>query len=110
MLKVLPFRSEILLQHRKTKAPVSGVIENREEISQCTRGTTQRYLGLQLCSQISYPNASETEYGPFFPLTGPATLNVELVKIDPAITSYRFLHKIDVTEVSDSFRILFNRN
>lgn len=103
-------RSELLLQHRNTKAQIAGLIENREEMSQCTRGPTQRYLGLQLCTQISYPNTSEAEYGPFFPLTGPARLSVKLVKMDPAITTYRFLHKIDVTDVSDSFSIFFNHN
>jgi hypothetical protein len=64
-------------------------------MSDCTGGLTQRYLGLQICSKVGYPNASEQESLAYFPLTGPSHLSMELTKLDPAITSYRFLHKVE---------------
>lgn len=65
----------------------------------CTRGLSHRYLGLQLCSQVAYPNASENAFVPHFPLTGPSIFSLELVKTDQSIRSYRFLHKIENKEV-----------
>jgi hypothetical protein len=75
-------------------------------MSDCTGGLTQRYLGLQICSKVGYPNASEQDNLAYFPLTGPSYLSVELTKLDPAITSYRFLHKLENTEVKFAVLLL----
>ena len=94
--------------HRRLKTSLAGIRENRFEASSCSRGLTQRLLGLQLCADVSYPNASEAEIGPHFPLTGPAHLSVELVKFDPSITSYRFLHRLENTESLKAWTLTFN--
>ena len=75
-------------------------------MSDCTAGSTQRYLGLQICSKMGYPNASEQENLVYFPLTGPSHLSIELTKLDPSITSYRFLHKLENTEVTFSVLVV----
>lgn len=79
---------------------MTGIEENRVDTSDCTRGLTQRYLGLQICSQATYPNASQNEFAPNFPLTGPSHFSLSLDKADPSIKSYRFLHKIENKEVT----------
>ena len=88
------------MHHRKLQTTLPGITENRVDMSDCIRGLSQRYLGLQLCSQIAYPNASEVFAAPHFPLTGPSLFSMELVKADPTITSYRFLHRIENQEVN----------
>lgn len=93
-------RSELLLQHRTIKVVVPGIQENRFDYTGCTGGTMARLTGLQICTRIGYPNASQAAPAPYFPLTGPAHINVELVKHDQSITSYRFLHKIQYDKVS----------
>ena len=77
---------------------MAGVLENRQESTDCTRGVTQRLLGLQNCSKISYTNASTVADAPSFPLTGPANLNLYLEK-DGAVKAYRFLHQVENSQV-----------
>ncbi|XP_057368025.1 uncharacterized protein LOC130689027 [Daphnia carinata] len=105
--EIIAFKSELTITHRKLKSSLPGIEENRVEMSDCTRGLTQRYLGLQVCSQIAYPNASDVEFVPYFPLTGPSHLSIELVKTDPAITSYRFLHKVENEETKKAWTLSF---
>jgi len=77
---------------------LAGVLENCQESTDCTRGVTQRLLGLQNCSKISYTNASTVADAPSFPLTGPANLNLYLEK-DGAVKAYRFLHQVENSQV-----------
>ncbi|MPC93099.1 hypothetical protein E2C01_088219 [Portunus trituberculatus] len=49
----------------------------------------QDKLGAKLCWNVQYPNASRVPESPFFPLTGPAQLQVALHKTDPTLTTYQ---------------------
>ena len=84
--------------------PLTG-INDRVDYLSCTRGDMLRFLGLKICTKVSYPNGSSTPNVGYFPLTGPADLHVSLVKIDQSITSYRFLHQIENEEVHFLFRL-----
>ena len=76
-----------------------GGIEDREEFASCTRGDVLHFLGVQICADVSYPNGSSTDNVGHFPLTGPSNINVNVLKVDQSITTYRFLHQIDNEEV-----------
>ena len=48
-------------------------------------------LGLGLCTRISVPVAFRDYEAPYFPLSGPASFGLKLVKADPKLTTYQFL-------------------
>ena len=48
-------------------------------------------LGLGLCTRVSVPVAFRDYEAPYFPLSGPASFGLKLVKADPKLTTYQFL-------------------
>lgn len=48
-------------------------------------------LGLGICTRISVPVAFRDYEAPYFPLSGPASFGLKLVKADPKLTTYQFL-------------------
>ena len=87
-------RSEMILLHSHANVRLPGIITNRVDFHGCTAGLMKRLLGVEICTQASYPNASEFTSTPNFPLTGPSHFSVKLQKSDALIKSYNFLHKI----------------
>ena len=68
------------------------ITDNRRDVKMCTGKFVSKVTGLELCGELSYPNASTTETGPYFPFTGPVSLSVALFKRD-SHTSYKLLAK-----------------
>ena len=87
-------RSDVILVHRKAEPErrLAGLAaDERVEWTGCTRGETQRFLGVQLCAEVHYANGSSTPTAPDFPLTGPARFNVYLQKVPFTCGSHIFV-------------------
>ena len=68
------------------------ITENRKEFEMCTGDMVSKVIGLELCGQLQFPNASMHPSGPYFPLTGPSSVSVVLHKRD-SHTGYKLLAK-----------------
>lgn len=58
------------------------ITKNRQIHKKCTGSHLARIIGLKLCGEIQFPNASLETSAPYFPLTGPISLDVSLMKED----------------------------
>lgn len=58
------------------------ITKNRQIHKTCTGSHLARITGLKLCGEIQFPNASLETSAPYFPLTGPISLDVSLMKED----------------------------
>lgn len=58
------------------------ITKNRKIHKTCTGSHLARITGLKLCGEIKFPNASLETSAPYFPLTGPISLDVSLMKED----------------------------
>ena len=68
------------------------ITENRKEFKMCTGDMVSKVIGLELCGQLQFPNASMHPSGPYFPLTGPSSMSLVLHKRD-SHTGYKLLVK-----------------
>lgn len=62
---------------------------DRIEKSKCTGDMLKTVLGLEVCGTVAVPNALAKTEAPFFPMTGPVTVKVDLNKVD-TLTAYQF--------------------
>ena len=73
---------------------------NRQEKKLCSGQQLSRIFGAQICATTAYPNASTTLEAPYFPFTGPVSMELTLLKTDEH-NSYRLLAKqITVSNVT----------
>lgn len=68
------------------------VTKNRQTKKICTGDTLAQVSGLEMCGEISYPNASMKSDAPYFPLTGPVRAGITLYKRD-SHNSYKMEYK-----------------
>ncbi|XP_002734473.1 uncharacterized protein LOC100370756 [Saccoglossus kowalevskii] len=75
---------------------LEGIKENRTEWSNCTSSllNTTALFGLDLCTSLSYSNASNVT-APRFPLTGPTSFNLTVNPTDKNLTTYTVLMKYE---------------
>uniref|UniRef100_T1J6R0 Vitellogenin domain-containing protein n=1 Tax=Strigamia maritima TaxID=126957 RepID=T1J6R0_STRMM len=67
---------------------IEGIIQDRQEAHYCSGSLTSTPLGFQFCGHLSYPNASQVHSAPYFPLTGPAALQLLIEKTDPSLDTF----------------------
>jgi hypothetical protein len=65
------------------------ITENRQTYNACTGNKLAKITGIELCSELSYPNASLVENAPYFPLTGPIKAGLSLYKRDKEMKGYK---------------------
>ena len=82
----------------RSREPLHGVTSDRMELVGCS--DYQEKLGTKLCWNVQYPNASMVPESPFFPLTGPAQLQVALHKTDSTLTTYQIRYTWERRSVS----------
>ena len=63
-------------------------------------------LGLGLCTRASVPVAFRDYEAPYFPLSGPASFGLKLVKADPKLTTYQFLVSLDKRRLSSGSELI----
>ncbi|GAB6027954.1 hypothetical protein CHUAL_002182 [Chamberlinius hualienensis] len=70
-------------------------------------------IGMQICGQISYPNASSFPTAPYFPLNGPMVFSLTLAKTDKSIKHYLLQHlqrEKDYSDKKSSYSLLLSVN
>lgn len=85
-------RTSFFTVHRDETREQKMITQNRQTKKLCTGDDLSHVTGLELCGEISYPNASLKADSPYFPLTGPLTAGVTLYKRD-SHTSYKMEYK-----------------
>lgn len=76
------FRSSFFTVHNNVEREQRMVTDNKQSKVYCSPDTLTKVIGLQVCAELSYPNATSKVNAPFFPLTGPASAGVYLYKRD----------------------------
>ncbi|KAL8574776.1 hypothetical protein ACOMHN_035319 [Nucella lapillus] len=91
-MDILDISSEFSIVHNKVEKKQKMITENRQTVKLCTGQAASRIIGLELCGELQYPNASARASGPYFPLTGPTSVSVALYKRD-SHSGYKLLAK-----------------
>lgn len=76
------YRTAFFTVHRDVEKEQNMITKNRQIHKTCTGSHLARITGLKLCGEIQFPNASLETSAPYFPLTGPISLDVSLMKED----------------------------
>ena len=85
-------RTSFFSVHRDETREQNMITQNRQTKKLCTGDKISHVIGMELCAEISYPNASLKTDAPYFPLTGPISGGVTLYKRD-SHTSYKMEYK-----------------
>ena len=92
-------RTAFFTVHRDVDKEQKMITTNRQTKRLCSGADLSKIVGLELCGELEFPNASMEENAPYFPLTGPVNMGLTLYKRD-AHTGYRFQAKsIHVSKV-----------
>ena len=81
------------------------ITENRQNYKACSSENFATVAGLQFCGEMSFPNASQVDNAPYFPLTGPSTVSVALLRKDSHKTYKIFAKRVEVRilcQISDT--------
>ncbi|XP_014669654.1 PREDICTED: apolipophorins-like [Priapulus caudatus] len=89
-LEILDVSSKIYSVHQEGEVEVVGVVEGRTDETLCTGDRLARFLGMQLCAEVAFPNATLQEAAPWYPFTGPSRVAITLEKTDKTFTDYQF--------------------
>ncbi|XP_052103665.1 uncharacterized protein LOC127737174 [Mytilus californianus] len=95
--EVFEAKTSFFTVHRDETREQKMITQNRQTKKLCTGDKLSHVTGLELCGEISYPNASLKADSPYFPLTGPLTAGVTLYKRD-SHTSYKMEYKFGKTK------------
>lgn len=75
-------RTSFFSVHRDEIREQKMITDNRQTKKVCTGDRLAQLSGLEMCGEISYPNASLKADAPYFPLTGPLAAGITLYKRD----------------------------
>ena len=77
ILVLFLFRSKFFITHDGRDVEQAMIQQGRTELGKCT----STVLGLELCGELNFPDLY-SQQGPWFPMNGPASASVNLVKKD----------------------------
>ncbi|XP_076095776.1 uncharacterized protein LOC143066849 [Mytilus galloprovincialis] len=95
--EIFEAKTSFFTVHRDETREQKMITQNRQTKKLCTGDDLSHVTGLELCGEISYPNASLKADSPYFPLTGPLAAGVTLYKRD-SHTSYKMEYKFGKTK------------
>ncbi|CAI9743195.1 apolipophorins-like [Octopus vulgaris] len=81
-MEVINVKSDFFIVHRKTEEKQKMIQKNSMNKSKCTSAAFGKITGLEVCMQVQYSNASTEKQSPFFPLTGPMVLKLDVSNKD----------------------------
>eukprot|EP00106_Octopus_bimaculoides_P004762 XP_014772204.1 PREDICTED: uncharacterized protein LOC106870588 [Octopus bimaculoides] len=81
-MEVINVKSDFFIVHRKTEEKQKMIQKNSVNKSRCTSAAFGKITGLEVCMQVQYSNASMEKQSPFFPLTGPVVLKLDVSNKD----------------------------
>ena len=68
--------------HRDTEKEQKMITDNRQTKEICSGKKLATITGLEMCGTLQFPNASLKADAPYFPLTGPVSMEIALFKRD----------------------------
>ncbi|OWF55153.1 Apolipophorin [Mizuhopecten yessoensis] len=101
-IEILSFKTAVFII--KNNSQREQITANKQSHRLCTGDIVGTCIGLQLCGEIEYPNASLQTEAPYFPLTGPMHMKVQLLKKD-TMSGYKFEAKFVKTNQAVTARI-----
>ncbi|XP_077982070.1 uncharacterized protein LOC144437076 [Glandiceps talaboti] len=113
-MDIMDVSHKLYLVNSEFPMELPGIRDNYREYSKCTGRIIEKWAGVRLCGDLRYPNATQHNDAPFFPLTGPMSAKITLEKVDPTLKSYNMEAKYQVqkkrvnfkTEISDVIRFM----
>lgn len=90
--ELFSYLSKFYIVHDSYEKEQKMIVANRHENRACSGEGVSRVLGLELCTVLSFPNATTALTAPYFPFTGPSSLAITLTKQD-VHSGYRLLAK-----------------
>lgn len=79
---MLVFSTKFFVLHREAEREQKMIHGNRKEKKVCSGERLAKLTGMEICGSLSFSNASMEEHAPYFPLTGPLSLGIDLHKRD----------------------------
>ncbi|XP_048255783.1 apolipophorins-like [Haliotis rufescens] len=81
-MEIFNVKSSFFIVHDKVEKEQKMVQENRKTRRLCSGDRLAKFTGVELCGDISFPNASMITDSPYFPFTGPVSFGLTLSKKD----------------------------
>ena len=101
------FRNSFFTIHREAEKEQKMIEENRQTKRLCSPEKIVTVTGLELCTEVSYPDLSLRSTSPYFPLTGPVSGGLYLYNRD---THTKYMLTAKSLNVSDIlFLLTFTR-
>ncbi|WAR23164.1 APLP-like protein [Mya arenaria] len=88
-MDIISVKSEFYTMHRESERLQKMITSNRQSHSACSGPNLVKVAGLEICAEMSFPNASLVETAPYFPITGPMNAGITLYKRDIKMTGYK---------------------
>ncbi|XP_052255844.1 uncharacterized protein LOC127861416 isoform X2 [Dreissena polymorpha] len=107
-MDIISINSEFYTIHHDAERAQKMVTDNRQRLISCSGSKLAQITGLEICSELEYPNASLTDAAPYFPFTGPVTAAVTLFKRDLKMTGYKLEAKNLHTDSENTLRFEFS--
>ncbi|XP_052775371.1 uncharacterized protein LOC128213563 isoform X2 [Mya arenaria] len=106
-LEIVDVQSSFFTIHRNGERKQNMITDNRRSKNLCTPDQVTTVMGVSLCLEVAYPNATLMSDAPHFPLTGPVSAGVYLYK-DDSHTSYKFAAKSKHDANENIVRVMFD--
>ncbi|XP_067678851.1 uncharacterized protein [Haliotis asinina] len=81
-MEIFNVKSSFFIVHDKVEKEQRMIQENRKTRRVCSGDRLAKFTGVELCGEISFPNASMINDSPYFPFTGPVSFGLTLSKKD----------------------------
>lgn len=102
-MEFIDVQSKIFLLHNEQEKEQKGALEGSTRVSSCSSRYTNKVLGFEVCSELSYPESNGREDVPLFPMSGAARGRIFARKTDSSLTSYNFEARLDKETVGDEY-------
>ena len=90
-------RSKFFILHNNMEQEQDMITENRQEFKVCSGSDLATVAGIELCGELSFPNASQVSDSPYFPMTGPSSASLTLYKKDSHNGYKIFAKRVEVS-------------
>jgi hypothetical protein len=81
-MEIFNARSQFFIMHNNVEKEQEMIKTNRQTYKKCSGDKMATIIGMELCGELSFPNASMEAKSPYFPLTGPSSASITLFKRD----------------------------
>ncbi|XP_012938169.2 apolipophorins-like [Aplysia californica] len=99
-MEIFSAGSKFFIIHNDVEKEQAMMADNRQEYKVCSGGQLATIFGMEMCGELSFPNASMATTGPYFPLTGPTSGSLTLYKKDSHKSYKIFVKRVENKKAS----------